>query len=61
MQRRRSGVPATTAAPANRGAVRIPVIRASAIELAAHEKSLDAVERASHGRAIFRAGTGRGT
>ena len=51
---------ATTAAPANRGAVRIPVVRPSASELAAHEKSLDAVERASHGRAIFRAGSGRG-
>ena len=51
---------ATTAAPANRGAVRIPVIRPSAIELAAHEKSLDAVERASNGRAIFRAGSDRG-
>ena len=43
-----------------RGAVRIPVIRASAIELAAHERSLDAIDRASNGRAIFRAGAGRG-
>ncbi len=51
---------ATTAAPANRGAVRIPVIRPSSIELAAHEKSLDAIDRASNGRAIFRAGSDRG-
>lgn len=38
-----------------RGAVQIPVIRASAQELAAHEKSLEAIERASNARALFRA------
>ncbi len=51
---------ATTAGPATRGTVRIPVIRASASELAAHEKSLDAIDRASKGQAIFRAGLTRG-
>lgn len=38
-----------------RGAIRIPVIRANAAELAAHEQALDAIERASGGRALFRA------
>jgi hypothetical protein len=51
---------AAAAGPAARGAVRIPVIRASAAELAAHEQSLDAIERASAGRAIFRGGSARG-
>jgi DNA polymerase III subunit epsilon len=41
---------------AARGPVRIPVVRANAGELAAHERALDAIERASGGRAIFRAG-----
>lgn len=50
----------TTAAPAERGALRIPVVRASAAELAAHESALDAVDRASGGRAIFRARSARG-
>jgi DNA polymerase III subunit epsilon len=49
------------AGPAARGAVRIPVIRASEAELAAHEQALDAIERASNGRAIFRAGSQRGS
>ena len=43
-----------------RGAVRIPVIHASESELAAHESSLDAIDRASGGRTVFRAGAGRG-
>ncbi|MGH8251515.1 MAG: DNA polymerase III subunit epsilon [Steroidobacteraceae bacterium] len=38
-----------------RGAVNIPVIRASAAELAAHEQALESIERASGKRALFRA------
>ena len=38
-----------------RGAVRIPVIEASAAELAAHERLLDAIERAAGGHVLFRA------
>jgi DNA polymerase-3 subunit epsilon len=38
-----------------RGAVRIPVIRANAQELAAHEQALEAIERASNAGALFRA------
>lgn len=38
-----------------RGAVQIPVIRANAQELAAHGRSLEAIERASNGEALFRA------
>jgi DNA polymerase-3 subunit epsilon len=52
--------PVATAGPASRGAVRIPVVAASPAELAAHEQSLDAIDRASSGRAIFRAGSPRG-
>ncbi len=48
------------AAPAGRGAVHIPVIRANAAELAAHEQSLEAIERASSGRALFRTGSSNG-
>src|SRR5262245_24490677 len=51
---------AAAAVPAARGAVRIPVVRASEAELAAHEEALDVIERASSGRAIFRAGPARG-
>ena len=51
---------AAVAAPAARGAVRIPVVRASGDELAAHERALDAIDRASGGRAIFRARSARG-
>lgn len=40
--------------PAERGAVPIPVILASSAELAAHEQSLDVIERASNGPALFR-------
>ena len=46
---------ATSAAQlARRGAVQIPVIRANAAELAAHELAMQAIERASNGRALFR-------
>ena len=38
-----------------RGAVQIPVIRANAQELAAHGRSLEAIERASNAEALFRA------
>jgi DNA polymerase III subunit epsilon len=51
---------ATPAAPVNRGGVHIPVVQASAAELAAHEQALEAIERASGGRALFRAGAARG-
>lgn len=44
-----------TAERRQRGAVRIPVIRASVQELAAHERALEAIERASNGEALFRA------
>jgi DNA polymerase-3 subunit epsilon len=45
----------TAAERRQRGAVRIPVIRANAQELAAHGRSLEAIERASNGEALFRA------
>jgi DNA polymerase-3 subunit epsilon len=51
---------AMAAGPAARGAVRIPVVRAGEAELAAHERALDAIDRASNGRTIFRAGSARG-
>jgi DNA polymerase-3 subunit epsilon len=38
-----------------RGAVPIPVIEASNVELAAHERLLDAIERAAGGHVLFRA------
>lgn len=52
------GTPAGLASAA-RGSVRIPVVRAHGDELAAHERALDAIDRASGGRAIFRAGPPR--
>jgi DNA polymerase III subunit epsilon len=52
---------AAAASPAARGMVRIPVVRASEAELAAHEQSLDAIDRASGGRALFRAMVARGS
>jgi len=52
---------AIAAAPVARGAVRIPVIHASEAELAAHERSLQAIDKASNKPAIFRAGGARGT
>ena len=48
------------ALPATRGAIRIPVIRASQEECAAHERALESIDRASNGRTVFRSGTGRG-
>jgi len=39
---------------AARDQVQIPVVAASAAELAAHERVLDAIERAAGGRALFR-------
>ena len=39
---------------ARRGSLHIPVIRATAEELAAHERAIEAIERASNGRALFR-------
>jgi DNA polymerase-3 subunit epsilon len=52
---------AASAAPATRGGVHIPVVRASAAELALHEQALDVIERASGGRALFRTGAVRGS
>jgi len=55
-------VPGASAAvvPVSRGNVRIPVVRASAAELAAHEQSLEAIDRACGGRTLFRAPGVRG-
>jgi len=50
----------TAAGPSTRSSVRIPVVRASETELAAHEQSLDSIDRASGGRAIFRRALPRG-
>jgi DNA polymerase-3 subunit epsilon len=55
-----AGALVAAAAPAARGAVRIPVIRASEAECAAHERALEVIDRASNGRTVFRAGTVRG-
>jgi DNA polymerase-3 subunit epsilon len=52
--------PAAAALPAARGKVRIPVVRADEAELAAHERSLQAIERASGGPALFRGGAAGG-
>ena len=38
-------------------AIEIPIVRASAAELEAHERALDAVAKASHGKCLFRAPT----
>jgi DNA polymerase-3 subunit epsilon len=51
---------AQAAAPVSRGSVRIPVVQASAAELAAHEQALEAIDRASGGRTLFRAAAIRG-
>jgi hypothetical protein len=45
---------------ASRGSVRIPVVRADEVELAAHEQALEAIDRASGGRTLFRSGGTRG-
>jgi DNA polymerase-3 subunit epsilon len=55
-----AGVLAAAAAPAARGAVLVPVIRASEAECAAHEAALVTIDRASNGRTVFRAGSIRG-
>jgi len=51
---------AAASAASARASVRIPIVRATREELAAHERELDAIDRASGGRAIFRAGSARG-
>jgi DNA polymerase-3 subunit epsilon len=51
---------AAIAGRASRGDVRVPVLHASAAELAAHEQALDAIDRASGGRTLFRAVSPRG-
>jgi DNA polymerase-3 subunit epsilon len=50
------GLGRAAAAPARveRGSIRIPVVRATAEELAAHERALDVVAKAAGRRAIFR-------
>ena len=55
-----AGALAAAAAPAARGAVLVPVIRASEAECAAHEAALVTIDRASNGRTVFRAGSIRG-
>jgi DNA polymerase-3 subunit epsilon len=45
---------------ARRGSLRIPVVRPTAAELAAHEEALAAIERSSDGPALFRARRGAG-
>ncbi len=52
--------PKAAARAAARGSVRIPVVRASVPELAAHDQALEAIDRASNGRTLFRAGSARG-
>jgi DNA polymerase-3 subunit epsilon len=51
---------AAAAGPASRGGVYVPVVRASAAELAAHERALEAIDRACGGRALFRIEGSRG-
>jgi DNA polymerase-3 subunit epsilon len=51
---------AALAAPAARAGAPLPVIRADAAELAAHERSLEAIDRASGAPALFRADAARG-
>ncbi len=52
---------ARAGSPVERGTAHIPVIAASPEELVAHERSLEAIERASNRRALFRAETANGT
>ncbi len=52
---------ATATGRASRGDVKLQVVHASAAELAAHEQALEAIDRASGGRTIFRAASSRGT
>ncbi|HET8690804.1 MAG TPA: DNA polymerase III subunit epsilon [Steroidobacteraceae bacterium] len=51
---------AALATPAVRGKLRITVVAPTPEELAAHERELDAIDRASGGRTLFRAGGARG-
>jgi DNA polymerase-3 subunit epsilon len=48
------GHAAAAHARVERGSIRIPVVRATAEELAAHERALDAVAKAAGGRVVFR-------
>jgi DNA polymerase-3 subunit epsilon len=52
--------PRAAARAAARGSVRIPVVRADEAELAAHGQALEAIDRASGGRTLFRSGGARG-
>jgi DNA polymerase-3 subunit epsilon len=52
---------AALAGRASRGDVKLLVVQASAAELAAHEQALDAIDRASGGRTLFRAASSRGS
>jgi DNA polymerase III subunit epsilon len=49
-----SGAGTLRGAGRRRAPVEIPIIRATAEELAAHERALDAVQRASQGKCLFR-------
>jgi DNA polymerase-3 subunit epsilon len=55
-----SGV-AALAGRASRGNVKLLVVLANAAELAAHDQALEAIDRASGGRTVFRAAISRGT
>ncbi len=52
--------PRAASGSASRGTVGIPVVRATEAELAAHGQALDAIDRASGGRTLFRAEGPRG-
>ncbi len=52
--------PRAASESASRGTVGIPVVRATEAELAAHGQALDAIDRASGGRTLFRAEGPRG-
>ena len=56
-----AGSPGALVAPTARGAVVIPIIRASEEECAAHEAALLAIDRASGGRTVFRARAASGS
>ena len=55
-----TGTKAAEARAASRGSVRIPVVRASEPELAAHGQALETIDRASGGRTLFRQGSPSG-
>lgn len=52
---------AALAGRASRGDVKLQVVQASASELAAHERALAEIDRASGGRTLFRAASSRGS